>query len=66
MTTGEKAVEIVTREMASKFEEYRKDYGWLAKSEPEGMIRRFFEWGFTAGVSLGIDIGSKATKGEPL
>lgn len=63
---GRKAREIVTKVLDEKFAYYMKTYGWTVKGNPEGTLRKFFEWGFTDGVSLGIDLGKKAALGEPM
>lgn len=65
-TVGQLAVERAKLTMAEKFEYYRRSYAWQAKNPAavDHLLQLFFEWGFTDGMELGIDVGAKLIRGE--
>jgi hypothetical protein len=59
-------VMLIGEKEGEKVGEYMKSYGWQIKSDPERWAKMFFDWGFTDGMMLGIDVEAKAARGIPL
>jgi len=45
-----------------KFDEYMQNYGWQIPTDHKIWVKKFYEWGFTDGVLLGIDLAKEGDK----